>query len=112
MKIKAKLELIGDDCKMKDHEFISLMDSYQLLQTILVKCTHCGDENELKHVSNLRLSDISKFIESHKVFRCNNCNGKGVVYIGNETGEFGTKKCPNCDGFGGYFQENEISFDL
>lgn len=98
-------------------EYLSLSKSYQTMATILAKEIHCGDENEEKHINNLKLKDISDFLQSKQIVICNTCCGKGEILkvdsiVGGDFVDEEVIRCPTCNGSGGYFKEFETDCNL
>ena len=84
-------------------DFMNLTKAYQLMTTVLAKNIDTGDQDETEYINNLKLKDISEFLQEHQVIPCPNCNHTGII-LDNEY----EKKCPSCNGNGGYFKEEEI----
>ena len=97
-------------------DYLSLQNAYNAITTILKKNIDCGDEDEAKHINNLKLGEIVSFLSSVGVKKCPACNGKGIVYYSLSGTEVehdeGTKTCPNCNGSGGYFIVDDIECTL
>ena len=85
-------------------DFMNLTKAYQLMTTVLAKNIDTGDQDETEYINNLKLKDISEFLQKHQVVPCQRCNHTGTIFD-----EYrGEMKCPTCNGNGGYFKEEEI----
>ena len=84
-------------------DFMNLTKAYQLMTTVLAKNIDTGDQDETEYINNLKLKDISEFLQRHQVVPCPNCNHSGIILD-----DFGERKCTSCKGKGGYFKEDEI----
>jgi hypothetical protein len=92
-------------------DFQNLTNAYSTITSILGRVTDCGDEDTDNHINNLRLKDISKFLQDNttSAHRCSICFGKGVII---KDSEEVAVTCNYCNGTGGYFTTNELDCDL
>ena len=85
-------------------DFMNLTKAYQLITTVLAKNIDTGDQDETEYINNIKLKDISEFLQEHQVIPCPNCTCVGTIF----DKHCGKIKCPTCNGNGGYFKEEEI----
>lgn len=92
-------------------DFQNLTNAYSAITSILGKVIDCGDEDINNHINNLRLKDISKFLQNNTTssHKCPNCFGKGIIV---KESEDDIIVCDYCKGTGGYFTTNELDCDL
>lgn len=91
-------------------DFQNLTNAYSIITAILGRIIDCGDEDIDHHINNLKLRDISKFLQDNttSAHKCPNCLGKGIIIKDFEESEDNTIVCDYCNGTGGYFTTNEL----
>ena len=96
-------------------DYLALSKAYSDLTSVILRNVSTGDQKEDNYINNLRLGDISKFLQEYstKYVVCQRCNGTGLYcYHPNDDGSFESNICHDCNGNGGFFKEEEIEVYL